>query len=396
MIPKVTFFFLMLLAPHLLVAQYPEDIYAKVWEALGGEQLEGKHTFFGEGIWSVADDKAMKFIYRSKFPDMSRMDFEIDKQVHTISQKGGKAWESDSISFVFKTGEMNPAERMAFNESFLYENNLINYTERGLELGFEGVVNIGVEEFLMLRLKGFGHKEELYYISQKTFLPVEKQSYFEVDGTQSSVSFHLENYQWLDGVLMPSAINIKSTNLTMEFVFESMVFNEPTDDDEFKNSDKPDFLTNALSFSSLEAQRFMYEYIPVSEPMGFEVEILSNRKVVMKAPIEINKNAYNGAFSASVDQLFLSAGITYMRLVVHHLELQPDIYGEKRNITFFRPITEDFSAQVEIPGKKELEQFLRDYERNGSAVITLNAIIKEGRNVYAVFEGDFEIVNSSF
>jgi len=49
---------------------------------------------------------------------------------------------------------------------------------------------------------------------------------------------------------------------------------------------------------------------------------------------------------------------------------------------FSGPITQDFSAQLVIPTKKEIDKFLDEYERFGKARITLEAVIEDkGKNM---------------
>lgn len=162
--------------------------------------------------------------------------------------------------------------------------------------------------------------------------------------------------------------------------------------DDFKDPNEPDFTTNILSFDEQKAQDYLHTEIPITRKMGIEVQKLTTNEVKLKAPIALNVNHRRSAFGGSVDSLFLTAGWSYIRLVVDHFDPLPIIVGNKATTTFQRPITDDFTARLIIPDKKEVDKFLDSYKRFGKARITLEAEIKDNGKTYAVFKGDYVVV----
>tara|TARA_R110000868_G_scaffold410693_5_gene699852 strand:+ start:32160 stop:33425 length:1266 start_codon:yes stop_codon:yes gene_type:complete len=402
MIQKAVSIFVLILFPFLGFSQENdfgdelEMIYTKVSEAMGGEEKwRDISSFYAEGSWNFPEgEDQIDFVFKNQKPDLSRFDFRVNEEVHTISRYGRRGWIADPGNFISDYERFDEVEQMVARNAFLYENNLIDYKDKGLVLKFEGSVLIGDKEVWLVRLVGFSDKEELYYISKGDYKPFIKQSYYYRRGRNGVVNYYIKRYMTADGLELPSEVLITSKHINIIQNFSSYVLNTSMEKDDFRNPNEPDFTTNTLSFTEEKAQNYLHTEIPITKQMGIEVQRLSTNEVKLKAPIELNINHRRSAFGGSVDSLFLTAGWSYIRLVVDHIKPLPVIVGSKSQTTFQRPITQDFAAQLVIPSKKEVDKFLDAYQRFGKARITLEAVIEDEGKRYAAFKGDYVVVKS--
>ncbi|MEQ9308427.1 MAG: YiiD C-terminal domain-containing protein [Balneolaceae bacterium] len=402
MIQKAISIFVLILIPFFGFSQdieFGEEldmIYARTAEAMGGQEKWGStSSFHAEGNWHFPEGgEYIEFIYKNLKPDMARFDFRVNEVLHTVSKYGRRGWIADPDQYLKGYERFDEVEQLVTHNAFLYENNLVDYKEKGLELKFEGSVLIGDREVWLVRLEGFADKEELYYISQGDYKPFIKQSYYFRNGRNGVVNYYIKRYMTVDGIELPREILVTSQHINLILNFSSYVLNSNMDKDDFKNPNEPDFSVNTLSFTKEKAQKYLNSEIPITKQMGIEVERLTTNEVKLKAPIKLNINHRRSAFGGSVDSLFLTAGWSYIRLVVDHLKPLPIIVGSKSQTSFQRPITRDFAAQLVIPSKKEVDEFLDAYIRFGKARITLEAIIKDDGKTYAAFKGDYVVVKS--
>lgn len=368
-------------------------IYEKVSESLGGtEAWEELETIYAEGTWKFPHGDETPFIFKVMDPDLARFDFRIEDEAHTISRYGRRGWINNPGNIIEEYDRFDEMEKIVARNAFLYENNMVDFEKKGLIMKFEGSVIISGEEVWLVRLEGFPDKEELYYISKDDNKPFIKQSYYYRRGRNGVVNYYIKRYMNVNGMEVPREILVTSEHLNLILNYSSYVFNNSMDKDDFKDPNEPDFTTNTLSFNKEKAQDYLFTEIPVTRAMGIEVQRLTTNEVKLKAPIELNVNHRRSAFGGSVDSLFLTAGWSYIRLVVDHFDPLPVIVGSKARTSFQRPITRDFAAQLVIPDKKEVDKFLDAYKRFGKARITLDAVIEEDGKTFAVFKGDYVVV----
>lgn len=403
MIQKAVSIFVLIFLPMVIIGQENEFendfgdelemIYQRTSEAMGGvERWESLSGFYAEGAWSFPLGDRIDFVYKNLNPDMARFDFRVNEIMHTVSRYGRRSWLDDPDNYIEGYEEFDETEKIVAKNAFLYENNLIDYKSKGLVLKFEGSVFIAEQEVWLVRLEGFPDKEELYYISQGDYKPFIKQSYYFRRGRTGVVNYFIKRYMDVEGLELPREVLVTSQHINLVLNYSSYVLNPSIEKDDFKNPNEPDFTVNTLNFTEEKAQDYLHSEIPITRRMGIEVQKLSSNEVELKAPIALNVNHRRSAFGGSVDSLFLTAGWSYIRLVVDHFDPLPTIVGSKSQTTFQRPITQDFIARLVIPSKREVDKFLEAYQRFGKARITLDANIENNGKTYAVFKGDYVVV----
>ena len=368
-------------------------IYENTTKALGGkEKWEKIQSLYAEGKWSIPHGDEISFIYKTLNPDLSRFDFVDNGSLHTYANFGHEGWVKDPLSHIPTYNMMDEVEQITARNAFMFLNNLVDYGQKGLEIKYEGTVHIDEESLWLIRVVGFKDKEELYFISSEDYRPVIKQSYYFRRGRNGVVNYHITEYMKVDGVHLPGEVLVSSGDLNLKLRYSSYVLNYELERSDFRDPEQQDYTTNILSFSEKDAQDYLNTEIPITRAMGIEVQTLTNNEVELKAPIALNANHFRSAFGGSVDSLFLTAGWTYIRLITDHVRPHPLIVGSKAQTKFNRPITRDFSARLVIPTKREVKDFLREFEKSGRASITLKAEIKEDGQVYATFQGNYVVV----
>lgn len=393
MIRKAFPLFLIILFPLNSFSQELEMIYEKTMEALGGEDVwENVSSVYSYGTWNFPDGEDIPFIYRNLNPDMARFDFDDSGTRYSYSNYGRKGWTSSPDYFEEIQGSVDGKEAILIRHSFLYTNNLIGYKEKGLELEFDGSIQYMDKEVWLIRVLGFENREELYYISKDDYLPFIKQTYIESRGREIVVNYNIRGYNRVRSLLLPSKIMVSSDVVNLSINYSTYVLNRNMDKEYFRDPNEIDYTTNTLSLTKEEAQDYIHTRIPITKAMGFEVERLTTDEVSMTAPIAANVNHLKSAFGGSVDSLFLTVGWTYIRLLIDHIEPTPVIIGNKGATTFQRPITDDFRARIEIPSSRTIKDFLKVFDREGKARISLNAIIEDQGKTYATFEGNYVVV----
>lgn len=393
MIRIVKILFFILLFPLALPAQEVYEIYDLIAEAYGGKQRWAAiSSITAQGRWADAPEHQFPFLYKMLDPDMQRMDFLNGGELHTVASYGNRGWIHDPLGALGETGKMDEMEQLQLRNAFMYQNNVINYWKKGLELEMDGTVEIGDVSYWLLRTMGFKDREELYFVDQKTNLITIKQTYFYQKGRNGVVNYHINSHKEWDGRLMPSEIKVMSGDHQIRLRYSSYVFGGELGRSDFTDNKQIDYTTNILSFTRKEAQDYLHSEIPITRQMGIEVKTLENEEVTLFAPLALNANHFNSAFGGSVDSLFLTTGWAYLRLITHHYDPGPTIIGNRSETTFFRPITRDFAARLVMPEKKAIKKFLKDYEKKGKAKIVLEAVIAEQGKKYASFEGTYVIV----
>jgi thioesterase domain-containing protein len=399
MIRKALSIVVCILIPLICPAQGMETeelqmIYKKTTAALGYNKPDFiPKSVYAEGDWRIPEGEPTPFIYSFLNPDLSRIDFRKNGLEYVISNYGKNGWIKENNDLLPGYEKKSKVEKRALRAVYLYENNIPDYKQKGLELKFEGMVEADDRTFWLVRVEGFADREELYFISVEDFLPYIKQSYFIRKGGSEVVNYYIRSYRTSGIYTVPETILVSYSDKRVILNFNRYVFDQELEKSDFKNPDQPNYTSNILSFTAKEAQDFLNVEIPITRTMGIEVQTLSNYEVTLSAPLANNINHWKTAFGGSVDSLFLTAGWAYLRLVIDHLDPLPVIVGNKGATTFRRPITQDFSASLDIPKKKEIERFLKDYEKFGKSRITLTARIIEDGKTYATFEGDYVIVN---
>ncbi len=252
---KLGLFLLFTLLPFLPVQAHQEqdeymmDLYSYNEEmrtivettinALGGNKNVRKlGAYSSTGVITFEEGQQTEFDYYFLKEAWAKLDFRRERIEVSISVFGNNGWlrEKELDDEVPNIREMKGTELLDMRFSFTYENNLFDYSWKGLELFYEGEIQIGNKKAWVLRLSGFDFGEELYYISKEDYRPIMKQVYlFHKDG-QKVVDYIIEEYLEHGDVWLPKKVTISSPHQNISLDFLSYTTNEKLSKDFFKKA----------------------------------------------------------------------------------------------------------------------------------------------------------------
>lgn len=188
-----------------------KEVVSKTTEALGGLKANRKvKSYLSEGYVVYRNGDVGKFNLYFLKENWARIDYNRDHEQYTFAIHGRKGWlkaSSDSSSAIKRL------KRKSLNEveyGHLYENNLLDYKWRGLDIYFEGEIATGITDAYVLRLTGFDYGEEVYYISKKDHRPFMKQVYLLKGKKDIVINYVIEDYIKIEDVWLPKTVSIES------------------------------------------------------------------------------------------------------------------------------------------------------------------------------------------
>lgn len=141
-----------------------------------------------------------------------------------------------------------------------------------------------------------------------------------------------------------------------------------------------------------EAQKYIYENIPITKIMGMNITDLARESVRIAMPHAPNVNHQGSAFGGSIDSLFFVTCWAYVQLLIEDVDPHPRIVGRRGKTTFSKPIKSDFEAKVVIPKQEIVDQFLADLSQKGKGRLTARSVIEYEGEIAAEFEGEFVVL----
>ena len=134
-------------------------------------------------------------------------------------------------------------------------------------------------------------------------------------------------------------------------------------------------------------QGYLDRAIPQVGHMQARVVSCGEDGLRLEAPLEPNRNHIGTVFGGSLNSMATLSAWGLVWLLLHGREAS--IVIKDGSMKFLRPAKEDFVARCPVPPLPLLEDFLDQYEKNGSAQLTLTADVLCGKRKVAQFEGRF-------
>ncbi|MCO1602085.1 YiiD C-terminal domain-containing protein [Desulfosporosinus nitroreducens] len=141
----------------------------------------------------------------------------------------------------------------------------------------------------------------------------------------------------------------------------------------------------------LAFQQLLYEQIPITEKMGFEVIEFKPSSVKILAKLEPNLNHKCTAFGGSINSLMTMCGWAAVFVNIKEFDSNSHIVIQRSNIEYFSPINMDFIAECKIEKQEVIEKLLITYKKFNRARIKLNVFCREDNKVLSKFEGQYVV-----
>lgn len=143
--------------------------------------------------------------------------------------------------------------------------------------------------------------------------------------------------------------------------------------------------------TAADLERFLHEKIPLAVAMGVHVAECSDARVVLTAPLALNRNHLQTAFGGSLHSLATLSGYSLLWWLLR--EPHAHIVIRESTIQYERPVRDTLRAVCHAPPTIDLERFRRDFARKGKARIALEAAIEHDGEIAARFHATFVAMN---
>jgi thioesterase domain-containing protein len=140
---------------------------------------------------------------------------------------------------------------------------------------------------------------------------------------------------------------------------------------------------------SVEFERYLHLYFPVSRHLGVRVLGVGPEGVRLGAPLAANFNRGETAFGGSLSALAILAAWSWLRLQLDAHGFAGSLVIQRNAVEYLAPATSDFEAFARSPEPSQWERFRRTLERRGRARIELDAELRVGEELVARFRGEY-------
>jgi outer membrane lipoprotein-sorting protein len=217
---------LMLPAFSTVQAQTADEIVERYLETIGGaEKWQSMQSMRVSGN-ALQMGMTFPFSMISMRPNLTKVTAEVMGKQFIDAYDGKAAWSLNPFM-----GGPDPQQKTeeeskeAASQSF--ENDFINYKEKGYRVALEGTEEIeGAECYKLLLVKADG-REEHYFIDAETYVPIMQRVYPQTGQLKGqSIESYFSDYQEVDGVLVSFSMEQRvGGQVIMQMVSEKYEFN---------------------------------------------------------------------------------------------------------------------------------------------------------------------------
>lgn len=137
-------------------------------------------------------------------------------------------------------------------------------------------------------------------------------------------------------------------------------------------------------------ENYLWEHIPISSAMGVKVNIASQEKVILEAPLTNNINHKKTVFGGSLHAVATLSCWCLLHVSLERLSVKSfQIVIASSKIEYLAPVEEDFKAECGPPGREEWERFLKTLNKKRKARLSLQAKILQGSSLCVDYSGIF-------
>ncbi|WP_010298269.1 YiiD C-terminal domain-containing protein [Candidatus Odyssella thessalonicensis] len=124
-------------------------------------------------------------------------------------------------------------------------------------------------------------------------------------------------------------------------------------------------------------QKFMAEKVPVAQAMNIEIVEASEQGITLKAPLSANINDKGVAFGGSLFSIASLCSWAVVDSLLKRHNQEAIVFIHTSQTRFSTPVVSDFKVSCLAPTGKDLDMFLKTFNRKGKARLTLAATVYE-------------------
>ncbi|MAT54254.1 MAG: hypothetical protein CMN32_07205 [Saprospirales bacterium] len=231
--------FLVAFAPQKVEAQTADEIISNYYEVIGG--VDAWKNLNSMKMTGSAENFGMTFpitVYSMR-PNLQKVVVDIQGQQFVEAFDGEVAWTINP--FMGGTDPVKKSEEETKEAAKqVFEDDLINYKEKGHSVSLEGKEEIdGIETFKLKLTKADGD-EIIYFFDTENFVPVVVRRFISTGELKGkAVDTYLSDYDEVGGMMIPHSYEQKVDGQTfMKSNFTSIEMNPDISVDEFKFPEK--------------------------------------------------------------------------------------------------------------------------------------------------------------
>lgn len=152
-------------------------------------------------------------------------------------------------------------------------------------------------------------------------------------------------------------------------------------------------ITDHESLSAEALSAFLQANIPAYRLLGLQVAACDSRKVILRAPFDLNRNHKATVFGGSQALLATLAGWSLVHTALP--EAQGNIVIQESSIRYLKPATADLTATACAIDDADWLPFQTAFLERGKSKICLRVILSVGETTVSEFQGKFVVLKAA-
>jgi thioesterase domain-containing protein len=148
-------------------------------------------------------------------------------------------------------------------------------------------------------------------------------------------------------------------------------------------------MQGAETFGREYLERRILTEFALAEHIGVSVESVTDRTLVLRAPLAANANYKGTAFAGSLFSLGALTGWAWLTRYIAQHDLAADAVIQASEIRYLAPVTGEFRACLHAPHPDDVAKFRKMLQRAGRGRIRLIVDVYDDTVLATQFEGVF-------
>lgn len=204
------FFFLLLGAATFVQAQSVDKILDNYYEVIGDADDWAKIKNLKMTGTAVASGMSFPMTMHQARPNKMKMEMDFQGQKLVQAFDGETAWSLNPFMGQTKPSKATDEESKASASQLTFEDELVNYKEKGHSLSLDGKEEIQGTKCYKLTLTKADDSQVIYFIDMETYAPVMYRVPMNAGPMKGqSMDNYMSDYQEVEGVMMPHSLEQK-------------------------------------------------------------------------------------------------------------------------------------------------------------------------------------------
>lgn len=223
-----------LVLPVAALAMDADELIAKNTEAIGGlEKIKSIKSMFIEGN-ILAQGMEIPFSMTQKHPNKMVIKATVMGMTMTQCFADGEGWSINPMMGATEPQPMPEMEAKSFALQADMEGPLIDYKKKGYTVEYIGEEDVEGTPAHRISLDTHDGIVMDFYMDTEFFLVILQEGRMSVDGNDILSQTYMSDFQEVDGLIIPYAVETKMSGMTVSSImFKTVVLNGDVDDSIF-------------------------------------------------------------------------------------------------------------------------------------------------------------------